>query len=237
MSIEELWNSEQDLHVDLRPYIISHPSLGKILHHPLICEVPYLEQMNALINERYKHKVKDLDEASKAKDWSRVISIHERPYRWEALNSILPRLSDQELINEFSWVWSDSENIWQNHRMIKKMINLIRQSGLKYQLMSANDLKHFNNLPETILVYRGCRDHNIHGLSWTESEEEALWFTKRLARKSDKPLLVTGKIQKSDVLFYTNSRNEHEIVAMSRKAVCIQSKIYVKQSQSQFNLD
>lgn len=217
--LSELLARREELHSDLQKHVVAHPSLGKVLQHPLAYQVLYLPELNAMINANYQYKLRDLAAARKAKDWNRIIALHERPYRWDALDSIAHQMSPKELAQSFAWCWTDSENIWQSLESISDLIQQIKHPGLRPYLMEADDLAHFQTLPESIQVYRGCLARNKSGLSWTQDRDKAQWFAKRLTRSSDQPLLLTGDVSKDDVLFYTNARNEAEIIACDLRAV------------------
>lgn len=215
MNVEEALSSNQELHADLKPFVFRHPVLGQTLQHPLVYEVPYIEQLNAIANQRYEHKLKAIVEAQKQRDWNRIIALYERPYRWDALHRISSQMTDEELAKEFAWVWVDSENVWQNGKVIEYLMKRLTDERLKPHLMEPFDLLYFNDAPTTLRIYRGCLKHNVDGLSWTNNRDVAIWFAKRLSHKSDEKFLVTGEVNKSDVLFYTNNRNESEVIVHS----------------------
>lgn len=222
LNLEELLNRKEELHSDLKPYLVERNRLGQILQHPLIYEVPYASGMNALINARYQQKLYMLKKAREAGKWQQVITLFERPYRWDALVEISSRISVRELAQQFAWVWSDSENIWQNLEIIEELVSLLSQSDLKSELMDQNDFRRFQRLPSNLIVYRGCTLYNKEGLSWSLDIEKAKWFALRFNNKQ--PLLLTGQVDKSDVLFYTNQRGESEIVVPKHNCVKIASE-------------
>ena len=90
--------------------------------------------------------------------------------------------------------------------------------------MDKNELKYYNSLPEEVEVYRGCKKHNIYGRSWTVNLEKAIWFSTRL--KND--LLVSTVVKKDNILFYSNSRSEDEIVLISSDKKHLKIKIINK---------
>ena len=211
-ALQDVLTRREELHADLQPYVVDHPSLGQMLQHPLAYQIPYFPQSNALINLQYQHKLEMLDAARKAKDWDQVIGLHERAYRWEALDALADQLTDEQLAQSFAWVWIDSENIWQNHEIIEGLIPRIRNQAFRPYLMDRVDLKRFAALPTMVHAYRGCQQHNRRGLSWTLDRDKAIWFAKRYTRNGDKPLLLSAEIAKPDILFYSIGRNEDEIV-------------------------
>jgi hypothetical protein len=110
--------SPEDLHPDLAVHLFKH-SLGRILQHPLIYSVPYNEAFNKMLNKRYEYVTRDLAKAIEAKDWGKVVFLHERPWRTQTLyqyrNEIIQDIA--EYWSLLSSVWIDTENVWQNHHI------------------------------------------------------------------------------------------------------------------------
>jgi len=218
-NLNELLSRKEELNPELQRYLVDFPTFGKALQHPLVYEVPYWPAMNALINERYKQKLNALEIARKESNWERVIYIHERPYRWEALECVSTFLEKERLAQMFADVWIDSENIWQHQEVIGDLINQVKDTELKDCLMSEDDYLRYQLLPKTVEVYRGCLDHNQQGLSWTLDKEKAIWFAQRFQREGITPMVLSGRVNKSDILFYTDGRSESEVVVVSNNCV------------------
>lgn len=86
--------------------------------------------------------------------------------------------------------------------------------------MEPEDLEYYNNLPDTITIYRGVsKGRNPYGLSWTDNREKAEWFRDRWENldKNKERFLMTATIPKEYVLCYFNTRDEHEIVVDTDK--------------------
>jgi len=108
-----LLNKQEELHDDLKNYV----SAGKVfmqLHHPLIIKVPYNEQDNATINAQYQYKLDDLKHWASHRMWSRYVGVYERPYRLEAFMEIADETCPWEYWEIAGWLWTDTENQWQN---------------------------------------------------------------------------------------------------------------------------
>lgn len=75
----------------------------------------------------------------------------------------------------------------------------------------------FRSLPASITVYRGASRARIAGLSWTTNPVVAWRFARghRGIRAPD-PVVATGTISKSDILWATDCRNECEILGEPR---------------------
>ena len=76
--------------------------------------------------------------------------------------------------------------------------------------MEPEDLEHYNNLPETLTIYRGVKPKNkIKAMSWTDDLTTAQWFADRFEKNGK---VYQAQINKADILCYTNQRNEHECI-------------------------
>ena len=73
--------------------------------------------------------------------------------------------------------------------------------------------KQWRELPTVVKVYRGysATIGNEEGLSWSLSPAVAKRFT---ARHGAAGRVAVGYVKRQDVLFYTNSRREKEIIAL-----------------------
>lgn len=76
--------------------------------------------------------------------------------------------------------------------------------------MTPYERKAWRALPGTLMVYRGCCDHNRDGLSWSLSRKVAEKFATLHPNKS--PLLLAGTVSKHSV-FLKTCRKEREVVA------------------------
>ena len=211
MSDLDIFDRVEDLHPDLQSGLQDHPSLGKILHHPLAIHVPYSTMMNAYINERYKHIQSQLKKYEEAEDWHMYIFTHERPYRFQIFLDVNDRILKEDYGDLVAALWIDSENIYQ-HR--DAWVDVFRNAMiLGSLLMDEEDWNRFIDLPETMTIYRGIQfQSQTEGLSWTLDRDKAIWFMNRWARKGTNPQLLVGKLDKEDVIAYYGGRGESEIV-------------------------
>ena len=205
----------EDLDAELVPYL-TDGRIGRVISHPLMVHVLYHEQMNKIINQGYRHKKAAVAEAREAGDWEKFVFLHERPYRIEALETVLfeDEVSDKDRIWPLiARVWIDSENIWQ---CLDQWVDIWNSEGHSHSIfMEDDEVATFTALPDTITVWRGVAHREaIEGMSWTVDKARAEWFAKRFAGGEGRtPLLVEGTVLKRDVLAYFSNRNESEIVA------------------------
>jgi hypothetical protein len=212
--LASLLSRKEALNPNLRPYIRKGP-LGQMLNHPLVQEIIYREEMNALYNERYKHKVESLAEAIDKKKWHTVLFLHERPYRLDALLQHHRRMSDEEYWSCVGSVWVDSENIWQAYPVWRDLWESPRPG--KHLVMDEAEQAAMAALPDSMKVYRGVHGKGVTkvrkrtGLSWTLDKDKAEWFANRYQQSPQK--VLEGIVKKSDVHAHFTARNENEIVA------------------------
>lgn len=207
---------------DLREELTSHAresSFGRTLHHPLIVEVFYHEEMNAYYNKFYEQKVESLAKAEKEENWHSYIFLHERPYRLEAFMKIRNTMLEtsfktadgfpnKEIYYELMGsIWCDSENIFEH---LNDWILLLDNSdSQKIAIMDTGEQLTFEELPDEFIIYRGHQKQNKKGISFSLSEEKAEWFANRYKKKGK---VRSVKVKKEDCFAYLNSRNEQEIL-------------------------
>lgn len=209
--LNELMSKKEELDPELAGYLSPFPPMGQALRHPLVYQVPYFgEQMNAVLNAQLKAKLTKLESAKRERNWGQIISLYERPWRIQALWSLRSMMHKQELAEQFGWVWTDSENIWQNMHFIEQIIKKIGLRARSY-IMSVDERLAFRRMGPLLEVYRGCQERNREGISWTISEEVAKKFGKRLTA-SPTFIMRTGYVLKENILFYKADRDEFEVV-------------------------
>lgn len=213
--IKSLMTKKEELHPDLKMFVTK---IGKkdfpAIQHPLLYDLFYSEQMNAIINYRYQLKLDSIEKAIKENDLSSYIWLHERPYR---INAFLFFTDNYKVTDKDYWellrdVWVDSENIWQNKDLFKKLLTSKRK-GSEY-FMNASENRFFDKLPEEFTIYRGYHENrNKNGFSYTLDKKIADWFSVRF---TDASLYVPNVkeivVKKKDVFAYINSRDEKEII-------------------------
>lgn len=200
---------DEELLPELQPWVEETEMGIRLLKHPLVATIaPH----NAMANEQYRAKKRMLDNAMLAKQWDRVIWLHERPYRLDAFMEIQENLSDEEYWSLLGDIWVDSENIWQNREEWAECLTSPRPG--RHFLMSEEDRRALEALPDTLTIYRGGIEQNIDGLSWTLDEDQAAFFAKRLQPEVGglPTLIATAQILKSDALAYFTGRSEDEIL-------------------------
>lgn len=206
----DIFNKVEDLHPDLMEYQ-EELNIGTVIRHPLVYSVPHFEGLNAYLNQRYKQKQEAVARAEDSGDCETYLCLHERPYRFAALSKIEHVLSDEEFWPLFVSCWTDSENLWQVYEIISPMLRSER--GSRECMMNAEEREEFNKLPAVVTIYRGHRDHNGSGFSWTLSKDKARWFAKRFDTKQRAGgFVTTGKVRREDIVALLLGRGEQEVI-------------------------
>lgn len=209
-----LLEKQEPLDPELVPYL---SELGKndfkMIRHPLFYQVPYFEQMNAMINAQFKVKKEYVEMVKAKRQFSLYVTLHEKPYRVQAFVEIMDELDDKlywELLGE---VYVGIENVWQNQDVLLKLFQS-KRAGREW-MMEAKDRTVLEKMvgstyQDGALVYRGCTQKNKQGMSWTLDRSVATWFARRFSPKD--PVLLAGEVSPKKILAYFGTRSEAEIV-------------------------
>jgi hypothetical protein len=145
------------LHPDLAAYLVRGVPFGgdstfDKLQHPLVYGVPYCSEMNNYYNQRYELLKKETATALALADIGRYVFLHERPYRLNAFCDYLDRKVVMagvywELLRE---IWEDSENIWQNLPIWKRLLRSERSH--KPRFMDEDERKALKELPPKLVL-------------------------------------------------------------------------------------
>lgn len=128
----------------------------------------------------------------------------ERPQRIEMLSIILKSPKVKYLNNR--QVWKVIINIWTDTEFPSLSIDLWKQ------IFSVRKVPpHLTKcLSEEMTVYRGGEPD---GISWTLDKEKGEWFSNRSEMMTRlKQPLCSMRVKRDDVLFFTDERNENEVV-------------------------
>jgi hypothetical protein len=181
----------------------------EMIHHKYFVNIYFDNEFtNDQANKVYDYKKKAVDEAIKDKDISSYLWLHERAYRVEAILYALEdwwKPSKKDYWEVIANVWTDTENVYENHLAWEQLLFL--EFSDSHLMMDEEDTKFFNELPNTITIYRGGVDDK--GYSWTLDIEKAEWFANRFNFNYE---IFEKTINKSDAIAYLSDRNESEII-------------------------
>jgi len=221
----ELMTRKEELHDDLKPWVVNDGPFGPMLKHPLVQEMFFDPQRCARLNASYAYKLEAIAKAREDQEWNRYIFLRERPYRAGILHEISDLLSGREYWELAGNVWVDSENCYQ---YVDEWYEILTADPLGRKFMSSEDVRSVFTLtpekggllPET-KIYRGfSHDDALSGFSWTLDRARAKWFARRSAwRKGDTPKVASATVARGHVIAYITSRDEQEIVLLPEHAV------------------
>lgn len=205
----------QELDPELAAWLTKMPSGWQALKHPWVFSVPYSDIMNKHLNMQYAYKKEAIASALKEYDWGKYIFLHERPYRFDAMMKVFPRIEDdRKAWRTVADVWIDSENIWQNQSGWHRLFRSTRLG--RDHMMHRADRARVEELRagEPVPVFRGYHlAARKNGLSWTLDKARAEFFALRYYRRPGDPaLVVSGLAVPARIIAYLNTRNEDEVI-------------------------
>jgi hypothetical protein len=135
------------------------------------------------------------------------------PYYIEFLNFIKDDITNKEISELMSWIWTHTEfpNTYDSRRLIRLFNRVIKED-----MMTTEEIEKYRSLPDEVEVYRGLQSEKakVKALSWTLSEEKARWFESRWKKHAG---VYKAKISKHHIFAYFSGRSEEEIVLDPRK--------------------
>ena len=141
-----------------------------------------------------------------------LFALCHKPYRLTLLSLAKFHLTKKDYTELLRDCWVDTEFPHQGEmKEIIKMFEIADKDILRQE-----DKVGFDALPERITVYRGIQGKKakVRALSWTLSLDKARWFANRFEFNGR---VYEAMIDKQNVYFYTNSRQEEEVVLNPNK--------------------
>lgn len=190
---------------ELKSHIVKNGNMTFIKHPLLVTVYMNSEMENEIYNRMFQNKKRRLSKFLEEKNYEVYLYMHERAFRFEALLKILPSLENEDLFDLVEYVWIDSENPYVNIKEWKLLFYMCENLGL------FEDSK--KDLPETFTIYRGTKKGIVdEGISWTTDREVAKKFSERFLKPGEEPLIKEKVVSKKDIFFYTDGRNEKEVI-------------------------
>lgn len=207
-------------------WIINH----KWVIHPLYSG----SKMDAdYVKSFYLQKKKQVEKAVKEGDLSRIVMLHERPYRLEAYlryrySCLIHHLRSRGSYERWPFVdgdvvryiWTDTESMHRDLGLWARVLDTQELISGCDSIMNDKDRSFMNRIfPDEkteVEVYRGGNEENKMSYSWTTSLEKAKWFAHRFGNpEGDEdldPKVYSVKVNRANVHFCTMSRGECEVV-------------------------
>lgn len=135
-----------------------------------------------------------------------------KPYKFAFIKYAEKSMSKDDLseILADAWIITEEPNLDPNLSKTK-LLSLFKSANPEV-LMNDEELKAFNELEDTVTIYRGVTSYNadnIKALSWTLDYDKAEWFANRFGEEGT---VYEAEIVKSHILAYFSRRNESEVI-------------------------
>ena len=165
------------------------------------------------IKRMVKRKKEKINRALKKGDLVKALMMYERPFRLQELMDLnLDNFEPEKVGEVIRYVWTDSENPHVNNFVWRTLFEEFRG-----YLMSKQDQKEYNALPDKFIIYRGTtnplaeEDDFYKPLSWTLNEKIAEKFSVRFDQQ-DAGRVLKREIKKTDAAALFLNRGEQEII-------------------------
>ena len=196
--------------------------LGETQYSPFIVQHPFFDSAIMFDNgntfdafqdkEKYEKCVqKMLSLIADCKRIKDILWLVKKPYKLTYLKFLTDRdiISTKECGNLLAGAWSLIEIINDDVNVSKSQVLRWISKADKRALMNDEEYSVYENLPETVTVYRGCADlREAKGISWTLSPKVASFFADRYGKGK----VFQAQIAKSDVIGYLDDRDEQEVI-------------------------
>lgn len=216
------------LHKDLLKYVVKIRNKFYV-HHFLVnsiypVDIHETSPHNTLVNDSYKGNLKRYNRMIKNSEYQDVTIIVEKKFQlewfFENYKKVYEKLGEQEYYELLGRIFTLQEF----HYFTKKFYPILLYYGKDPLLMMSEDNRRvYNNLPEQFIVYRGISSKkplkkekikDYIGNSWTLDKNISIRFSKELLLHSEKKgfyYVLSYPVMKSEVLSYFNDRKEEEI--------------------------
>lgn len=195
---------------------------------PIIIQHPFFSSFAVMLRENGEMvNITEEDGLEKARNSYKlsirkvnsVIDINHmvnKPYRLTFLKFSKEYLSKEDFSLLLRWNWIETENPNQDTNVsVATAAKWFREAD-KNILMKPEELQYYENLPETVRIYRGVSvGRNPKGLSWTDDLETARWFAHRFDMDGKSGYIQTACVPRSEILAYFSL--EKELVARIRQ--------------------
>lgn len=178
-----------------------------------------LQYGNAFRDETYLNRQRE--KIARAEKLEQYINAINKGNRFGFLNFLHKYnvITDQECADTLYSIWTMQERFCDCGMAKTKMIKFMKMA--EKLLVLPDDIDKLSD-DSMITVYRGVKENDYKGLSWTTDKNTAIWFAKRFSYDVDKCYVFTGQLKKKDIIAFFDCRNESEIVCDYRKVKDIQ---------------
>ncbi len=173
-----------------------------------------LQYGNAFCDEAYINRQRE--KIVRAEKLEQYINAINKGNRFDFLNFLHKYnvITDQECADALYSIWTMQERFYDCGMAKTKMIKFMKMA--EKSLVLPDDIDKLSD-DSMITIYRGVKENDYKGLSWTTDKNTAIWFAKRFSYDVDKCYVFTGQLKKKDIIAFFDCRNESEIVCDYRK--------------------
>ena len=135
------------------------------------------------------------------------------PYKLLFVKLCKNALSEKDLAEYMADAWVTEENPNMDVNVSTHEALSIFKSCKKEYLMTKEDYKHYQSLPDQVTLWRGVGvGRTKYGLSWTDNKDKAEWFMNRWNSEGKHGTLLEVTVDKKYIVAYFNTRSEQEIL-------------------------
>jgi hypothetical protein len=148
-----------------------------------------------------------------------MLSSEKRPGE---MLSLLNRASPETFWKVFLTRWAICDRTWEYTTSWISQLERASSKVSAYDYYDDESRAFYENLPDDVLVYRGCSRERVGGIAWTTDESIAGGFARghRVIVVAD-PVIVTATIPKKDIFGVFVDRQESEVVCCPRQILKI----------------
>lgn len=117
----------------------------------------------------------------------------------------------REFWKQFGDRWSSCDNFAKHWCAVASILDEASDSD-RNSMMTKEERDFLDGLPDRLTIYRGTREGSYAGFSWTTSREVAIKFPTLNRYRTDKPVLRTATINKSEIIAVKLDRDEYEVI-------------------------
>ena len=191
--------------------------------------VDSLRYDNAFYDETYRNR--QIERIARAGKLEQCMNAVNKGNRFDFLNFLHKYgiITDQECADTVYSIWTTQERFYNCGMAKTKMIKFMKMA--EKTLVLPEDIA---KLPDDsmITIYRGVKENDYKGLSWTTNKNTAEWFARRFSHNVDKVYLFSGQLKKKDIIAFFDCRNENEVVCDYRKIKNIKCQEIFAKSES-----
>lgn len=151
--------------------------------------------------------------------WIAIINQYSLIERWTAFAILSKYMSDEEYGSAARHVWTHSEGDFDEVQFDTVFVNERRPIN-RDLFMTVAERQHLEQLPDPMIIYRGCQEETRGGVCWTTDLACARGFARdRGAEESPDGvgLVLIGECSRVDVIAYFDAEGLHESEILTKQ--------------------